>query len=819
MRRETRIRCWGVRLLLAVFLLLLAGPLMAAKEADSLMPEVRGWWDELTRFEGRVASKRLGGLEMRDIRRRSEAIIADSAKIKEEATLLATNLKGLLDALGPEPAVGAPKEDTATRARRSQLTRDLSLAEGRAKQAGLVAARAEQVLASLGRLSRDQLKEDLLQRKVSPLDPATWAIAIPEAAHLYRIGFVEAPAQWWQGLAEHGRLGPLLGWLAGLSVAALAVGWPVRLWLLRRFGRHSGEPDPSFARRLVAGLAEGTARGLLPVVLVVVAWRVVKGFEVEDSSVEGLAEALVHGLGLFFFGYAMINAAIAPRAGNWGLISLPEPAAALLSTRLKAALAVFLVTDTLGRAVAWMRPSEEFDSASALLAGLAVGAALMLLPSPAIWRRPATEESEGEERPSKGGPGALARGLARLAILAIPGSALLGYAPFSAYLARVLVLLMILLGGWWFAHTMMREAVAATLEGRHRVGRWVCDNLGLTDKGQRGLAFWVGGIGDVVLFFLAILLALPILGLGANETAVWAGKLLRGVQIGSFTFSILDGLIALGLFSLVMVVTRLIQRGLERHVLPNVSADRGVRDALSTGVGYVGFVVAILVLVGSLGLNLGNLAIIAGALSVGVGFGLQNVFNNFVSGLILLIERPIKPGDWVVVGSHEGTVKKVNVRSTEIETFQRASVIIPNADLISNAVVNWTHKNLMGRLEVKVGVAYGSDIQKVKDILLECVKAQPLVARYPEPFVLFQNFGESSLDFELRAYLTNIEYRMATASDLRFHIHRRFAEEGIEIPFPQRVLHMAPPDGAKAKHRDHRPTEGDDDPVGEHDGD
>lgn len=809
---------WRLFSLVLGFLLLLAGPLWAAKgpaETEQLAPEVRGWWDELTQFENRIASRRLGGLEARDIRRRSEAIIADTGKIKEEATLQATNLKGLLDALGPEPAAGAPKEDAATRTKRNQLAKDLSLAEGRNKQAGLVAARAEQILASLSRLSREQLKEDLLQRKVSPLDPATWAIALPEALHLYRISFLEAPAQWWDGLGEKGWRGSLLVWLAGLSVVAMAVGWPARVWLLRRLGRRPDETEPSYARRLVAGLAEGTARGLLPVALVIVAWRVLKGFDIDDSNLEGMALALVQGLGLFFYGYALINAAIAPRAGNWGLIALPGPAAALLSARLKTALGVYLVTETLGRSVAWMHPSEEFDSASALLAGLAVGGVLMLLPSPAIWRRPA---EDGREEPPKGGAGALLRGLARVAILAIPGAALLGYAPFSAYLARVLVLLTINLGGWWFAHTMMREVVAAALEGRHRAGHWVRDTLGLSDQGRRSLAFWAGGIGDVVLFFITLLLALPILGLGANESAVWAGKLLRGVQIGSFTFSILDGLIALGLFSLVLVITRLIQRGLERHVLPNISADRGVRDALSTGVGYVGFVIAILVLVGALGLNLGNLAIIAGALSVGVGFGLQNVFNNFVSGLILLIERPIKPGDWVVVGSHEGTVKKVNVRSTEIETFQRASVIIPNADLISNAVVNWTHKNLMGRVELSVGVAYGSDVQKVKAILLECAKAHPLVARYPEPFVVFKDFGDSSLDFELRAYLTNIEYRLMAASDMRFEIYRRFTEEGIEIPFPQRVLHMAPSDKPKTKHEDHRPAEGDDDPVAEHDG-
>jgi small-conductance mechanosensitive channel len=160
--------------------------------------------------------------------------------------------------------------------------------------------------------------------------------------------------------------------------------------------------------------------------------------------------------------------------------------------------------------------------------------------------------------------------------------------------------------------------------------------------------------------------------------------------------------------------------------------------------------------------------------------------------LILLAERPIKPGDWVIVGGHEGTVKKVNVRSTEIETFQRASVIIPNADLISTPVTNWTHKNILGRVEVLVGVAYGSDPHQVKAILLECAKAHPNVTAQPEPYVIFADFADSSLNFELRAYLANVEKRLHTGSDLRFAIHDAFKADGVEIPFPQRVVHFPP---------------------------
>jgi len=191
-----------------------------------------------------------------------------------------------------------------------------------------------------------------------------------------------------------------------------------------------------------------------------------------------------------------------------------------------------------------------------------------------------------------------------------------------------------------------------------------------------------------------------------------------------------------------------------------------------------------------LGLDLSNLALIAGALSVGIGFGLQNVVNNFVSGLIMLFARPIKVGDWVIVGGYEGMVKRIDVRATEIETFQRSAVIIPNADVLSSAIVNWTHRDRYARLEVKVGVAYGSHVARVRDVLLACAKAHPEIAVIPVPYVLFTDFGGSSLDFELRAYLANNERRLAVMSDLRFAIDAAFRRSGIEIPFSQHDLHL-----------------------------
>jgi small-conductance mechanosensitive channel len=189
-----------------------------------------------------------------------------------------------------------------------------------------------------------------------------------------------------------------------------------------------------------------------------------------------------------------------------------------------------------------------------------------------------------------------------------------------------------------------------------------------------------------------------------------------------------------------------------------------------------------------------NLAIIAGALSVGIGFGLQNIVNNFVSGLILLIERPIRTGDWIVVGSTEGYVKKISIRSTQIQTFDRADVIVPNSELISGQVTNWMLSDPWGRVRVPVGVAYGSDTTRVMQILVDAANKHPQVMNnypgIPEPRVLFIGFGDSSLDFELRCVIRDVDRRLQTRSDLYLAIDTAFREAGIEIPFPQRDLHF-----------------------------
>lgn len=218
--------------------------------------------------------------------------------------------------------------------------------------------------------------------------------------------------------------------------------------------------------------------------------------------------------------------------------------------------------------------------------------------------------------------------------------------------------------------------------------------------------------------------------------------------------------------------------------------DEGLRYSILKITGYAGWVIALWGAVAILGIKTENLAILVGALSVGIGFGLQNIVNNFISGIIVLFERPMQKGDWIIIGGKEGIVKSIKIRSTELTAFDGTSILIPNADILSGSLINVTHGDCMGRITISLSVAYGTDLYKVRQMLLDIAAANKEVLKDPAPLVWITNFGDNGIEMDLKFNIGNVNNRGSIKTDVMLTINDAFNKEGIVIPFPQRDVHI-----------------------------
>ncbi|AFZ36695.1 MscS Mechanosensitive ion channel [Stanieria cyanosphaera PCC 7437] len=261
-------------------------------------------------------------------------------------------------------------------------------------------------------------------------------------------------------------------------------------------------------------------------------------------------------------------------------------------------------------------------------------------------------------------------------------------------------------------------------------------------------------------------------------------------NLGDKSYSFLNLLILTALFWGLIILSGNLTTLLRTRILQATRMNRGSQEVISTILKYSLISIGTIVLLQIWGLNLSSLALIGSALGVGIGFGFQEIAKNFASGLVLLFERSVQVGDFIQVGQHLGTVERIGARSIVLKTLDKISIIVPNSRLLADEVTNWSHDNPASRLHLPVGVAYGSDVEKVKTALLRVAEEHPEVLRYPQPQVFFNSFGESWLDFELLVWTSDPSRQVRLKSDLYFQIEKIFKQQEIKIPFPQRDLHL-----------------------------
>jgi len=386
--------------------------------------------------------------------------------------------------------------------------------------------------------------------------------------------------------------------------------------------------------------------------------------------------------------------------------------------------------------------------------------------------------------------------LTLISLVFVSAAIFAGYLQLGVYVIRGCLGTLMALGGFWLIKLMLRDLLNGLESPQQPWHHRMRGKLKLrSDESVPGL-FWLRFLLHASIVFGLGLLLLRAWGFSSTGFVLIQSYLVDGFAIGSFQFVPARIFFGLLLFAALLSGSKGLAKQITQDALLQSRLEPSARETVLKLITYIGFCIAVILGLSTAGFDFQNLAIVAGALSVGIGFGLQNIVNNFVSGIILLFERPVRKGDWVVVGGTEGIIKNIRVRATELQTWDRSDVVIPNSEFISHQVTNFTLRDQYGRVICPVGVAYGSDTALVKRLLegvahdnSEVLKNYPQV---PDPIVLFKEFGDSSLNFELRFFIRDVTQRLGVASTINFAIDQVFRENNIVIPFPQRDVHMIP---------------------------
>jgi potassium-dependent mechanosensitive channel len=778
-----------VSLLLALTLALTGGALApvafgvgGAHAQDAVVaPDYTAWEKVATRAETALADRRasntaLEGLRAELVTWRAEFLAAQDINKARIATL-----KNQIAALGPAPDTAGVEPAELTQ-RRGELSTQLADLQAPRKTAEEAFSRADGLISEIDSIIRERQAAKLFELKPSPVNPVLWPEAWRTISGSFSAATVEIQTAWGSDTLQKTLRESLPKTLLYLLVAIVLL-WRGRGWMVRLTVHvHSAASGASAG---VRGFLVSLGQVALPVVGLYAFAEAIYSTGLLGFRGQLIADGIVP-IGVAFFSARWLALRLVPRLiKRRGFLQLsPEVAGQVRGY----AAGLGLVWGG-NRLLAQLADFEGYSEASRVVLEfpLIAIAGYLLFRFGRVLRRSASESADQSDDQTVDwdfrtrATDIVGRALIVVAV-AGPLVAAVGYYSAAAAVVFPTILSLGLLALVAVLSGVLRDAYALL--------------SGHDDEKMRD------ALVPVLLSFVLALASVPVFALiwGARTsdlTEIWA-KFREGFQVGGTRISPTDFLTFAVVFALGYMATRLMQSTLKTSVLPKTKIDSGGQTAIVSGLGYVGIFLAALIAITAAGIDLSSLAIVAGALSVGIGFGLQNIVSNFVSGIILLIERPIAEGDWIEVGGYSGTVRDISVRSTRIETFDRSAVIIPNSDLISGAVTNYTRGNLIGRAVIAVGVAYGSDTRRVQDILLEIATAHPMVSLNPKPSVHMVSFGADSLDFEIRAILRDVNFILTVKSDILHEIASRFAKEGIEIPFAQRDIWLRNPESLSA---------------------
>lgn len=689
--------------------------------------------------------------------------------------------------LGDPPAAGAPPEDPSIAAERARLNQRHAEIDAALKQARLLNLRGDDLVDRITDKRRSLFTQQLFGRTSSALDPAFWvqvAGRIPETFS----GVVWLLRSWWGFARDSGGYGRIAAALATIIALACAAFMLTR-WIKRRV-TVPALSSTRFAQAFLALITLLRTAVIVPAVVAGVVF-IIDGFSLMPSRIMEIGLGLIAATSVASFGRGVGVGLFAPDEPGRRLLAMSDATARLMTRHLTWAARVLGAVIFINVVLRALAASVSLTVATGIVLAVTIAALLCHF----LFR----VGSDVNESDDVSGAHWL-RGAGWLLVAGIAISLVTGFVGLAAFLAGRFLVALGVIGalyiGLVFTDTLFTETLAANTPR----GRKVAAFFGLK---PRSIELIGTLLSAVIRLLLIMVVLLPLLGPWGIFAADFFGVVRDaafGFRIGDVTISISNILSAVALLFLGILATRGAQRWLQAHFLPRTSLDPGLQHSVSAIFGYACILGVVGLTLAAIGIDLQKITLVAGALSIGIGFGLQAIVSNFISGLILLAERPIRVGDIINVKGEEGQVRRIHVRATEIETADRASVIVPNSELITGVVKNWTHANTLSRVVVRIGVGYDSDVEKVREILLEIAGAHAHLMPSPGPMVFLTGIADSAINFELSGVVRNIADAAGVKSDLYFAILKRFRAEGITIPNPMReVVWRDPPAAIKGK--------------------
>ncbi len=780
------LRHWlAVALLTALSLVLVAPagaqsfftPQAESSENGQSAPDYVAWNRLATRAEALIADSRTTNLALEQVRAQISEWRSRFLEAQRANQTRVAPLRDQIAALGDPPAEGESEEPEIAN-RRADLNAELSRLRAPGIAADEAHRRADGLIREIDRILRERQANALMQLWPAPVNPANWPAGLKALTDTASSLWSEVRDAWGRP-GSHELLRSNLPKIVLLTVLGLFLIARGRRWIERR-AQYLQETATARGRK-VFGFLASLGQVVLPLLGILALTEALRSSGMVGLQGDLLVSVLPE-VGLVIYSARWLATRIFPKGhGRDTPLSL-SPQRRREGRVYTSALGALIGAEIALRAV--VIPAEDVEAATAVIAfPLLVLAGLLLLRIGQLLRLHVASDTQAADQ--AGFRNRILRGIGGIAMIigvAAPALAAVGYVTAAIAGVYPAILSLGLIGLLIVLQRLVADVYAL-----------------LTGQGEDA----EDGLVPVLVGFTLVIVALPIFALiwGARTADLWEiwARFREGITLGETRIAPSDFLTFMVVFALGYMITKLLQGALQSTVLPKTRIEPGGQKSIVSGVGYLGIFLAALLGITSAGLDLSSLAIVAGALSVGIGFGLQNIVSNFISGIILLVERPVAEGDWIEVGGVMGTVRAISVRSTVIETFDRTDVIVPNSDLISGMVTNYTRFNLSGRLIVPVGVAYGTDTRLVERILREVAEEQPLVVLKPPPAILFTAFGDDALQFEMRVILRDVNFSLSVRSDILHEITRRFREAGIEIPFAQRDIWLRNPETLTGK--------------------